>query len=104
MKEVSEQLGVSYRRLYYLFPDLCRAISARHSAYRQECKLRNIEMACEEVVEIVSLLHAKGMEPNQGRLARLMRKAAYIREDKVWTMYLTLRHELGYDNSKFRKA
>ncbi|HEX8887974.1 MAG TPA: hypothetical protein VF779_02290, partial [Pyrinomonadaceae bacterium] len=65
---------------------------------------RNIKMACEELAEIVLLLHAEGMEPNQGRLARLMSKAAYIREDKVWATYLSLRDELGYDNSKFRKA
>jgi TniQ len=104
MKEVSGQFDVSYRRLYYLFPDLCRAISARYAAHRQECKLRNINMACEELTEIVLLLHAEGIEPNQGRVARLMKKAAYIREDKVWATYLSLRHELGYDNSKFREA
>lgn len=104
MKEVSKRLDVSYRRLYYLFPDLCRAISARHSAYRQECKSRNVNTACEEIVRIALLLHADGMEPNQGRVARLMNKAAYIREEKVWTTYLSIRHELGYDNSKFRKA
>ncbi|MDQ3816235.1 MAG: hypothetical protein M3362_00925 [Acidobacteriota bacterium] len=104
MKEVSKQFDVSYRRLYYLFPDLCRAVSARHLAYRRECKLKNINSACEEIDKIVSLLHAEGMEPNQGRVARLMNKAAYIREEKVWTTYLSRRHELGYDNSKFRKA
>jgi AraC-like DNA-binding protein len=101
MKEVSEELGVSYRRLYYIFPELCRAISARHSAYRQECKLRNVKTACEEIMKIVLLLHAEGLEPNQGRVARLMNKAAYIREEKVWTTYLSIRQELGYDNSKF---
>jgi hypothetical protein len=103
MKEVSEQFDVSYRRLYYLFPDLCRAISTKHSAYGQECKLRNINSACEEVAKVVLQLHAEGTEPNQGRVARLMNKAAYIREEKVWTTYLSIRHELGYDNSKFRK-
>jgi AraC-like DNA-binding protein len=103
VKEVSEQLGVSYRRFYYLFSDLCRAISAKHSAYRQECKLRNINIVCEEVVKIVLLLHAEGIEPTQWQVIRLMNKAAYLREDKVWKTYLSIRHELGYDNSKFRR-
>lgn len=104
MKEVSEQFDVSYRRLYYLFPELCQAISARHSAYRQECKSRNVNTACEEIVRLVLLLHAEGIEPNQGQIARLMNKGAYIREEKVWTTYLSIRHDLGYDNSKFRKT
>jgi hypothetical protein len=104
MKEVSKQLDVSYRRLYYIFPDLCRAISARHSEYRRECKSRNINTVCEEVVSMVLLLHAEGIEPHQGWIARLMKKAAYIREEKVWATYLSIRHELRYDNSKFRKA
>jgi hypothetical protein len=104
MKEVSKQFDVSYRRLYYLFPDLCREIAARHSAYRQECKSRNINAACEEVVRIVLQLHAEGMEPHQGWMARLMKKGAYIREEKVWATFLEIRHEMGYDNSKFRKA
>jgi hypothetical protein len=103
MKEVSEGFDVSYRRLYYLFPDLCKKISAKHAAYRQECKLRNIKMACEELTKIVLRLHAEHVEPNQGRVARLMNKAAYVREDEVWAKYLSLRDELGYDNSRFRK-
>jgi hypothetical protein len=103
VKDVSEQLDVSYRRLYYLFPDLCRAISARHLAYRRECKLRNINIVCEEVVKIVLLLHAEGVEPTQWQVIRLMNKAAYLREDEVWKAYLSIRHEVGYDNSKFRR-
>jgi hypothetical protein len=104
MKEVSKQFDLLYRRLYYLFPNLCRAISARHAVHRRECKLRNINKACEEITKIVLILHADGIEPNQGRVSRLMNKPAYIREDKVWATYLSLRYELGYDNSKFRKA
>jgi AraC-like DNA-binding protein len=104
MKEVSEQLGVSYRSLYYLFSDLCRAISARHSAYRQECKLKSVNMACEEIVNIALLLHDEGIEPTEARVVRLMNKSAYTREEKVWTTYLSMRHKLGYDNSKYRKT
>jgi hypothetical protein len=103
VKEVSEQIGVLYRRLYDLFPNLCRAISARHLAYRRECKLRNINIVCEEVVKIVLLLHAEGVEPTLWQVIRLMNKAAYLREDEVWKAFLLIRHELGYDNSKFRR-
>jgi hypothetical protein len=61
-------------------------------------------VACEEIVKLVLKLHAEGIDPNQGQIARLMNKAAYIREEKVWKTYISIRHELGYDNSKFKKA
>lgn len=48
-----------------------------------------------------ALLHE---EPNQGRVARLIYKAAYILEDEVWAKYLSLRDGLGYDNSKYSKV
>jgi hypothetical protein len=103
MKKVSEQVEVSYRRLYYLFPDLCRSISAKHAAYRQECKLKNIKMVCEEVAKIVLKLHAEDIEPTEGRVASSMLKGGYLRVEQVWATFVKSRQKLGYNSCNLRE-
>lgn len=96
MTAVSKQLDVAYRNLYRLFPDLCSKIAAKHMKYRRSCKLKNIKLACSEVKQIVSMLHADGIIPSRSRVESLMSKSGYLQLQQVRETFIEIRLRLGY--------
>jgi hypothetical protein len=87
MREVGKRLGYAATHLYYHFPELCRAISARYRAYEQKRKLGRIQELSEEVRRAVRLIYSQNRYPSQRQVGKLLSPRFSMREKlakEVW--------------------
>jgi hypothetical protein len=83
MKEVARRVKCDRGMIYRLFPDLCRAISAKYLDYRKANLARNIEQSCNEVRLIALNLQDQGVYPSENRVEEHMTMPGYLRSKKV---------------------
>jgi transcriptional regulator with XRE-family HTH domain len=76
LQAVARRLAVSDSVLRYHFPDLCRAISARHLADRKERGRRTRERLRKEVRQATYQVHHHGQYPSEHRVALLLDRPA----------------------------
>lgn len=95
MREASRRIGHSGRWLYMCFPELCRAISARHAAYQKEACEKERNRRREEIRRAALRLHAEGIYPTQPKIAALLKKPGGIYSDFADAVLKDVREELG---------
>ncbi|WP_334173564.1 TniQ family protein [Sinomonas sp.] len=96
LQAVARRLAVSNQLLRYYFPDECRAISARHLAYRKERGRRTRERLREEVRQATYQLHHQGQYPSSNRVALLLNRPATFRIAAAQAAWHEALQELGW--------
>jgi hypothetical protein len=74
MKEVAERVNINKRSLYKHSSSLCRAISARHSKYREACYHNQQNRQAIDVRQAANTLESNGIYPSRRRVAALIKK------------------------------
>jgi len=74
MREVARRLGYSVQVLCRHFPEMCRAISVRYSAYRTHRRDETVRRIGGEVRSAVLRLHTQGEYPSQRKVRSLLGK------------------------------
>ena len=83
MGEVARQLDINQRTIYSYFPNLCKAISAKHRSYQKQQTAERIQKCCQEVQQAVSNLHLSGEYPSEARVSQLITQPGYFRYKEV---------------------
>jgi|SRR5919199_3580507 transcriptional regulator with XRE-family HTH domain len=83
MKEVAQRLKNDKRTISKHFPELCRAISAKHLSYIKAARLKRIEQYCQEVRQAALQLHKQGEYPTEARVSQLLIKPGCLRYKEV---------------------
>jgi hypothetical protein len=73
MRAVAEKLNLNKRLLHRHFPELCKAISARHKQFRQAQYDNRRDQHEKEVKQTTAGLRASGTYPSRRRVAKLIR-------------------------------
>jgi hypothetical protein len=98
MRGLADHLGYAPTRLVYHFPDLCHAISARYKAHIQAGRRKKIRQGCEEIRQIAAQLHAQGIYPSAGRIARQLHQPGFILQHHARTAWHAALRELGWES------
>ncbi len=72
LSAVRQRLRISQSSLYERWPELCRAISARHAQWQKERTRKKHQALDEEVRRIAGDLRARGRNPTQTRIGSLL--------------------------------
>jgi TniQ len=94
MKSVKENVGASRGTLYRLFPDLCHAISARHMQYRNELASAKKQQLHDEVMRVVSELHAQNICPSEKRVRKLLPIPICLCNQEFYRLYGEIRKQV----------
>ena len=79
MKEVAQRVNINKRSLYKHSSSLCRAISARHSKYRETCYQEQQNRQAFDVRQAANALEANGLYPSRRRVAALIKERSRSR-------------------------
>ncbi|MCA1566132.1 MAG: hypothetical protein LC803_10940 [Acidobacteria bacterium] len=94
MKSVKENVGASRGTLYRLFPDLCHAISARHMQYRNELASAKKQQLHDEVMRVVSELHAQNICPSEKRVRKWLLIPICLGNREFYRLYGEIRKQV----------
>ncbi len=83
MEQVARQMGIHRKTIFRLFPEVCRAISAKYDSFQKARHRREVEQSREEVKQAVLKLHKAGLHPSEGRVAQMMNRPGYLRYKQV---------------------
>jgi transcriptional regulator with XRE-family HTH domain len=95
MKEVAQRLKHDRRTISKHFPEVCRAISAKHLTYTKAARLKRIEQYCREVRQAALQLHKQGEYPTEARVSHLLTKPGCLRYKEVRSALDEARHQLN---------
>ena len=96
MREIARRLGVHHSFLLQQLPELCRAISARYLAYRQEKGATKRRGLCDEVRQAVYEVHGWGLYPSASRVAALISQPGFIRDHEARAAWQEALRDLGW--------
>ncbi len=83
MRKVAQHLNYDQSHLRKHFPDLCRAISARHRSYQQEQRLSRIRRTSDDVQQAARILNEYGGSLSERQVGKLLGKRGVFKEDEV---------------------
>ncbi|MBD1864002.1 MULTISPECIES: TniQ family protein [Trichocoleus] len=83
MEEVARRLEIHRETIFRLFPEMCRAISAKYDQFQKIRHHREIEQSRKEINQAVLKLYSEGLYPSEGQVAQLMSKPGYLRYKQV---------------------
>jgi hypothetical protein len=83
MKTVATQLNINKRSLYRHFPELCRAILARHKKHREISHHQLQSRHQKHVKQTISMLRANGIYPSRRRVAAVIDRQANRSGNKI---------------------
>ena len=95
MREVARRLGYSVQVLCRHFPEMCRAISVRYSAYRTHRRDETVRRIGGEVRSAVLRLHTQGEYPSQRKVRSLLGKPHDMLRKEVHKIWRETLRELG---------
>ena len=90
------RLNIPPRTLATYFPELCRAITARYSAYAHRRGELRIERLRGEIRQVASTLHGEGVDPTHRQVAALLKRPGRLRERVARMSLQEIRQELGW--------
>jgi hypothetical protein len=96
MREVARRLGYDEPTMYRHLPDLCKAIAARYRAYRSVQKSTKLQAVCDEVRQLVYVLHEQGRYPSLRQVRLALTIPARLKEREVYLTWYEALRELGY--------
>ncbi|MBD2089120.1 hypothetical protein H6F67_04530 [Microcoleus sp. FACHB-1515] len=94
VREIAEELGYSIDILYDYHAELCYRITERWRNFQSESRKKSIEQACKEVRQAVLQLHSQGAYISSYAVSKLLSKPAYMRDEEVYSLFLSLKNEL----------
>ncbi|PSB31005.1 TniQ family protein [Stenomitos frigidus] len=83
MEEVARRLEIHRETIFRLFPEMCRAVSAKYGKFQKALHHRVIEQSREEVKKVVLKLYSEGFYPSEGRVAQLITRPGSLRYKQV---------------------
>jgi len=95
MREVAGRLQYDSSHLYKHFPELCRAIAARHRAYQKERRRLRLQRVCEEVKRATQAVQAQGRIPSERLVGTQLQSRGVLKEHEVRTALYDMRKEDG---------
>jgi DNA-binding phage protein len=95
--QIAKRLGCSAMMLFRHFPDECAVITQRMQHYRVQRKAQRIAQGCEEVRQVVMMLHTQGVYPSHRRVRALLSQPSSIRQPEMQAAWRKARHELGIE-------
>ncbi|MEH2158870.1 TniQ family protein [Nostoc sp.] len=99
--EISKKIGQNNTNvLYKNFPELCYAITAKHSFYRKESAKKNTEAIRQQIKDAAFSIHAKGQKPHSVNVGKLLTKPGLMRDKRAITALYEVLQELGYISDK----
>ena len=96
LREVGRRLEYRPRELYLRFPELSKAISARHKGYRAACAQEKKKRLCAEIRQTVLNLHEQGIYPSSNRVAHLLSAPNAIQGREARMTWRETLRELGW--------
>ena len=81
VREVARKSGYDKRLLYKHFPEMCKEISARHSAYVKEQKSERVSVGKQELTHTIQILKCSGIHPSRRRIESLLPSNISLREE-----------------------
>lgn len=96
MHEVAGRLGYDQNQLYRYFPELSRQISERWFAYQKAQKEARVKKMCEEVDQVIEMVHLQGYYPGSRRIRKLLRKPGNMKQKEVAATWRKRVRELGW--------
>jgi hypothetical protein len=99
MEEVARQLGIHRETIFRIFPEVCKAISAKYDNFQKARYHREVERSREEVKQAVLKLHDEGVYPSEGRVSQLINKPGYLRYKQVRAAIQETKLELSHQKT-----
>lgn len=97
LQEVARRFKYNPTTLQRNFPDLCHAISARYSSYRQAARRERIKQLCQDVRQAAIQLHARGVNPHSVNVGKLLTQSGAMRQREAQASLREVRRELAYE-------
>jgi len=91
MRQIECELGVGFRTIENIFPLEYSLVSRQHKAQRAQQWKQRIAQACDEVRQVVSALHTRGIYPSERRVASQLSTPNMMRKPEVratWRAFL----------------
>jgi AcrR family transcriptional regulator len=78
VKELARLMGCKYQNIRNHFPELCKQITARHSAVLRRRHEERVANHCSRIRQAVVELHQQGIYPSRQRVGQLLKDMAVI--------------------------
>ena len=95
MRKVAERLGYALITLQRRFPDHCRTISASYLHFQAQKRQVSIQRHCEEVRQVVLILHAQERYPSLRQVIKVLRNPCILKDPHVHGAWRETVKELG---------
>jgi hypothetical protein len=83
--------------LHHYFPRECAKLVQLNDQYVKRRKDERITRACNDVTQIVLMLHAQSILPSAGKVEARLTAPGYMRLPEVKAAFHAIRRKLGYD-------
>jgi transcriptional regulator with XRE-family HTH domain len=93
--QIERELGVGFRTIEKIFPLECSLVSRKHRAKRAQSWRQGIALACDEVRQVASALHAQGIYPSRECVRTQLSIPNMMRQTEVRASWRAALHELG---------
>ena len=100
--QIAKRLGYDVRQLKYYFPQECRVLTQRAKEYRKQRAEQYVVQACDEVQQVVMVLHAQGIFPSYKKVSAQLSNPALFLVPRVRSTWHATRQALGLEPSKER--
>jgi AraC-like DNA-binding protein len=103
MSELAGQLGYDVTLIWNHFTNLCKGISARYRDQKHKRREEQMKTVCEEIRQVVLLLHNQGIYPSAKRVSFLLKNRHSVRTfegHEAWRLALA---ELGYPTDAIKR-
>lgn len=95
--QIERELGIGSRTIESIFPLECSLVSRQHLAQRAQAWRQRIALACNEVQQVASDLHAQGIYPSLERVASHLSTPSMMRKPEVRAARHAVLRELGFE-------
>jgi transcriptional regulator with XRE-family HTH domain len=83
MRETAQRLKYDPSHLYKHFPELCRAIAARHRLYQKEQRRLRLQKVEKEVQQVADALCRQGRFPSERQIGKVLKSRGVLKENAV---------------------
>jgi len=95
ISQIERELGVSFGTIERNFPLECSLVSRQHLAQRAQAWRQRIALACDEVRQVASALHAQGIYPSRNCVKSHLSIPNMMRQPEVQAIWRAVLRELS---------
>ncbi|MBH0359680.1 TniQ family protein [Bacillus toyonensis] len=100
LKEIANQYGYNYTRLYKRCSELCKKIVKRHTEFRKEKRSKRVQQTFSKIQEIAVQLHNENQYPSTTKIAKAMNDEYLFLKEGPKLFHKKILKELGYIRPK----